>query len=115
MSPRQQGLLYTKHGVIKKMLWTFINEYKDGTYISQINAPRLYPAIERYVKEEVPNILIRAKSTPDAVDTNLVPDELCCVEIQDIKSVYSLTFFDTNSKIKKSKDMHIHVIRTVDL
>lgn len=96
------------------MLWTFINEYKGGTYIAQINAPRLYPAIETYAKKEIPNILLLAKSKPDAIDTHLIPNELCCVEIQGTQSVYSLTFFDKKPKIKKSQDMHINVILTVE-
>ena len=96
------------------MLWTFINEYKGGTYIAQINAARLYSAIEKYVQKELSNVLVMAKSMPDAIDVSLIPNELCCVEIQSVKSVYSLTLFDTKSKIKKSKDMQIHIILTAE-
>ena len=96
------------------MLWTFINEYKGGTYIAQINAPRLYPAIEKYVEEGVPNILALAKSKPDTIDTNIIQDNLCCNEIRDVKSIYSLTLFDKKSKVMKSKDMHINIILTAE-
>ena len=103
-----------KRGGVRGVLWTFINEYKGGTYIAQKIAPRLYPAIEDYVNKEVPEILTLAKSHKNAIDTNLIPNELCCVEIKDTRSVWHLTLFDKKSNIKKSQDMHINIILTAE-
>ena len=91
-------------------LWTFVNEYKGGTYIAQYSSPRIYPAIEKYIEVELPKVFTLAKAKPDAVEVDL--SYLNNSKIEGVESVYCLAFFDTKSTLKKSQNMLINIIKT---
>ena len=89
-------------------LWTFINEYKGGTYCAQYKAISLHKAVQQYLDKEFPNILKISKTPASDIDfTHYDYEHDYPVALDTLKNIYLYTFLD-----EKEHMMSIHIVKT---